>query len=61
MTKMEHIKRHERLHVNLDELAADAIANAKMLPSKTTVMELMKWSSQQMVSPTHSPEWGGET
>ena len=52
MTKKEHIAKHKELHDALDELMADMIAHTKMLPSKTTVMELAKWSQEQTISPT---------
>jgi len=51
MNKEEHIARHEILHRELDELVADMITHTKMLPSKTTVMELMQWSCQQKSEP----------
>ena len=50
--QLEHKKRHEELHKNLDELVADFINHTKKLPSKSTVMELMEWSFKQTVKPT---------
>lgn len=52
MTKVtiveEHRKRHEELHKYLDELVADFIDKTGKLPSKTTIFELMLWSSNQI-------------
>lgn len=51
--KIEHAARHVSLHKGLDELAADFIThNRDKLLSTTTVLELMKWSSDQMKEPT---------
>ena len=55
----EHIKRHNFLHKNFDELLADyLIQNKYKLPSTTTIMELMKWSAKQCDAITidHMPE-----
>lgn len=52
MSKEEHKKIHMKLHHSLDELVADIIQHTTMLPSKTTVMELMTWSAEQMANPT---------
>ena len=52
MEKEEHIKHHERLHTDLDELSADFIRHTNCLPSKTTLLELMKWSNEQTKNPT---------
>jgi len=54
MTKQEHIKQHKRLHRALDELVADMIINTTMLPSTTSVMELMKWTFEQTKNPTNN-------
>ena len=52
MTREEHIQRHKELHNSLDELVADWISQNKgVLPSKNTVIELMKWSCEQTVNP----------
>ncbi len=52
MTKEKHIQRHKELHEHLDELVADYIYfNTGRLPSSTTVMELIKWSYQQIINP----------
>ena len=52
MNYEEHKKRHLELHRNLDELVADMIQHSAMLPSQTTVFELMFWSNQQRGNPT---------
>jgi alpha-galactosidase len=52
MEEQEHIQRHKELHKALDELLADMIAHTKMLPSTTTVLELVEWSYQQTIKPT---------
>lgn len=52
MTHKEHRIRHFELHKALDELVADMISHTKMLPSKTTVMELMTWANEQTKNPT---------
>jgi len=52
MDKKIHRKRHIALHKILDELVADFIDNTHKLPSKSTVMELMEWSSEQTKNPT---------
>ncbi len=51
MDKKEHIIRHKQLHSNLDELAANFIRATKKTPSKTTLMEFMKWSHSQTINP----------
>jgi hypothetical protein len=43
-----HRERHIELHRCLDELVAGMISETTMLPSKTTILELMKWSKEQM-------------
>jgi len=55
MTKEEHIERHKLLHQCLDELVADFITHTGVLPSKTSVMELMTWSHEQTINPTEAP------
>lgn len=52
MTVEEHKLRHLSLHSNLDELVADMITHTEMMPSKTTVLDLMKWSHSQTENPT---------
>ena len=51
-TPKEHKERHVELHKALDELIADFISHTSKLPSDTSLMELMKWSHQQMMEPT---------
>ena len=51
MTKEEHIKRHNYLHKCLDELVADFITHTKELPSLTSLIRLMEWSSSQCINP----------
>ncbi len=45
------MRRHVLLHGYLDELVADMIRSTYMLPSKTTVLELMEWSYRQTADP----------
>ena len=48
--KLEHKKhrrRHRLLHKRLDELVADFISDTGKLPSKTSILKLMKWSNKQ--------------
>ena len=52
MTKRQHKKRHEALHHALDELLADFIWHTHNLPSRTSLMTLMRWSSEQMENPS---------
>ena len=47
-----HKEMHEELHNYFDMLVADFITHTGNLPSKTTVMELMKWSHEQTLDPT---------
>jgi len=56
MTRDKHIARHVELHKCLDELLADWISHTEKLPSKTTVMEFLKWSSAQTTNPAERPE-----
>ena len=45
-----------RLHRSLDELLADFIGhNHDKYPSRTTIMELVRWSHQQTLDPTEDP------
>ena len=52
MTPEEHRQEHIRLHKAFDELTADFLTHTEKLPSKTTVMELIKWSFQETIKPT---------
>lgn len=53
MDKEEHKARHVVLHEEFDELMADYIRhNGNALPSKTSLMDLAKWSHEQTSNPT---------
>ena len=56
ISKEEHIERHKVLHREFDELMADHIRHTSLLPSKTTIMELAKWSHEQTIKPTEENE-----
>jgi hypothetical protein len=51
MTTEEHKKRHMELHKAFDELLADWINTTNGLPSKASIMDLLKWSHTQINSP----------
>lgn len=55
MSPEEHKERHEELHRALDELVADWINHTNRIPSKATVLELMKWAYEQTLNPTEEP------
>lgn len=50
--RLEHFKRHELLHDELDELVADFITHTKLMPSRTTISVLLNWSYEQTENPT---------
>ena len=52
MTKDKHKKRHIELHNAFDELLEDAIRYGGLLPSKATVLDLMRWSHNQTIEPS---------
>jgi hypothetical protein len=52
MIRDEHIERHIELHKMLDELVADFITHTRGLPSKSTILDLMKWSKEQTENPS---------
>ena len=52
LTHEAHKKRHEELHAALDELVADWIMQTKLMPNKSSVLDLMKWSASQVDNPT---------
>jgi hypothetical protein len=52
MQTIKHRERHEFLHSALDELVADFITHTNKLPGKTTVLELIQWSSSQALNPS---------
>ena len=56
LTREEHIEVHQKLHGYLDQLVAEMIFHTTMLPSKTTVLELMKWANEQRDNPTEVQE-----
>lgn len=56
MTLTEHTDRHKELHKCLDELVADFITYTNKLPSKTSLLELMKWSHEQTINPTEAKQ-----
>ena len=47
MINEEHRQLHIQLHDYLDILVTDMMRCTGMLPSKTTVVELMDWSYEQ--------------
>lgn len=52
-TQDKHRARHVVLHNALDELLADYLLHHRgSLPSKITLMQLLKWSHEQMIEPT---------
>lgn len=52
LTKAQHRQRHVLLHKHLDELLADFITHTGKLPSKTSLMEFLRWSAEQTHTPT---------
>lgn len=68
-TVEEHRARHQQLHEALDELIADYAFMKFGIPgrayctdsflSTTSVLDLMKWSHEQTISPTDRREMGG--
>jgi len=52
MTRETHIKRHVELLQCLDELVADWLTHTSCLPSRNSVMDLMRWASKQTINPT---------
>ena len=54
MNPEEHKKRHEELHVSLDELTADFLGHTKARLSEASIMDLIQWSHGQTVNPTTS-------
>ncbi len=51
MTKEEHRLIHVELHQSLDLLLADFLDHTGCLLTKTSVMDLMKWSHEQTKNP----------
>jgi len=56
LIKESHRRRHWKLHEALDELLADFITHTKALPSKTPIIELVKWSFNQTLKPSETEE-----
>ena len=54
--ELRHKLRHVELHKMLDELVADYIKHVRELPSRTILLEFMKWSHEQTFNPTHKEE-----
>ena len=54
MTRDEHKACHKFLHRCLDELVSDFIGITGGFPSKTNLMEFMRWSHHQTISPTEN-------
>lgn len=54
MNTEEHKKRHAELHKALDELLADWIGATEGMPSKSSILELVKWSHAQTENPDHN-------
>ena len=52
MVTIKHTKRHGLLHKHLDELFADFVLHAGGRTT-STILELIKWSHQQEISPDH--------
>lgn len=53
MTEKQHLSRHKKLHEALDELISDWISSTQLYPSKTSIIELVKWSHSQTIKPDH--------
>ncbi len=54
MTRNEHIQQHIILHNCLDELCADFIENTNKLLSKTSILDLLRWSNKQTEEVDHT-------
>ena len=50
--EVDHQARHKELHEHLDELLADFITHTKGMPSKNTILDLMRWSHEQTIAPS---------
>ena len=50
--RLRHIERHRMLWDHFDELMADFISQTERMPSKTTLLELAEWASDQIKNPT---------
>lgn len=52
LTKEEHKKIHQELHIALDKLVADYIVHTGRGLRNSTIMDLMQWSAKQTDNPT---------
>lgn len=50
--KKDMLKRHVKLHRNLDELIACFFTETELLASTTTLMEFLQWSHKMTENPT---------
>ena len=55
MNEVEHGQRHRLLHEHLDELLADYIMQTRRKLSEIQLIDLLKWSAEQVDIPDHSP------
>ena len=56
MTREEHRERHAQFHALLDEMVAEFVQHGTHpgdhLPSRTTLLDFMRWATQQKTDPT---------
>lgn len=52
MSKAQYKERHGYLHKAFDELIADWIFATGNLPSRHSIMELIRWSAKQVKDPS---------
>lgn len=52
LTKEQHKKRHQLLYRHLDELIADWMRHTQKPVLDQPIIELLKWSAEQMKDPT---------
>lgn len=60
MTTEEHKTRHAELHEALDELVAEWTSVTKGLPSRASILDLVKWSCIQTENPNSVEVVGSE-
>lgn len=48
-----HRDRHITLYKHLNELVVDWISCTSKLPSKTSILKLLKWAHKQSIKPDH--------
>lgn len=53
LTRKQHIKRHQVLHKELDELIADYVQSTEKLLSETSLVDFLNWSYTQTTNPTN--------